>query len=70
MKAHGKIQIFLDGNLPVIVGECPKCNSGDRGLVLVDFVNNPVSPDSSTVYLKCLCCTAVYQTNIKEVAGD
>jgi len=63
--------MFLDGNLPVIVGECPKCKrSGDRSLILIDYINNPVNPLSSTLYIKCIRCTSVFQTNIKEATGD
>ena len=58
------IKIYLDGNLPVVVGECPKCRNGDRGMVLVDYVSNPLVPYSSTIYVKCISCTGVWQTNI------
>lgn len=70
MTTKSGIQIFLDGNLPVIVGECPKCKNGDRGMVLVDYVHNPVNEHRSTVYMKCISCLAVYQTNVGEVAED
>jgi hypothetical protein len=63
-------QVFLDGNLPVVVGECPKCKNGDRGMVLVDYVHNPVNEHRSTVYIKSIACFSVYQTNISEVAED
>lgn len=66
----GQVQIFLDGNIPVVIGECPKCHNGDRSLILVDFVSNPVHPNKSTIYVKCMQCTGVYQTNIESAAGD
>lgn len=64
------IRVYLDGNVPVIVGECPRCKNGDRGMVLIDYVNNPHHPDKSTIYMKCVQCTGVWQTNINNVTED
>lgn len=68
MTSANGLQVYLDGNLPVVVGECPKCQNGDRSLVLVDYVHNPVHEDRSTVYIKCISCMGVFQSNIKEVS--
>ena len=62
-----EVKVYLDGNLPVVVGECPKCQNGDRGMVLVDYVNNPLVPYSSTIYIKCISCCGIWQTNINNV---
>lgn len=62
------IRMYLDGNLPIIVGDCPSCGVGDRSLILIDYVHNPVNEDRSTVYVKCVSCSNVFQTNIKEVS--
>lgn len=64
----GQVKMFLDGNLPVIVGDCPSCGLSDRSLVMVDYVHNPHHENSSTVYVKCVGCFNVFQTNIREVS--
>lgn len=68
--SESQVRMYLDGNLPVIVGECPRCKNGDRGLVLVDYVHNPNHENSSTIYMKCIQCTGVWQTNIDSVTGE
>lgn len=60
--------MYLDGNLPIIVGDCPNCGVGDRSLILIDYVHNPKHEGMSTCYLKCVACTNVIQTNVKEVS--
>jgi len=55
-------------SLPVVLGNCPSCDSGDRSLVLIDFVPNGVQPEFSTVYFKCLCCMTVTQKRVCEVS--
>ena len=61
------MRMYLDDNIPVIVGNCPSCGLGDRTLILVDYVRNPRNEDRSTVYVKCVACTSVFQTNITEM---
>ena len=61
--------MYMDGSLPVVIGDCPRCGVGDRSLILIDYVHNPLHEDRSTVYIKCVACTQVFQTNITEVTN-
>jgi len=57
-------------NVPVVVGNCPKCGSGNRSLVLTNFALNGKNPRASMVYFKCICCMGVVEKNIIEVAAE
>jgi hypothetical protein len=63
-----KVGSELGSNLPVVVGKCPSCGTGDRSMVLIDFVPNGVNPEHSTIYFKCLCCMNITQRKICDVA--
>jgi len=58
----------LGSNVPVVIGNCPSCGSGDRSLILIDFVPNGLQPEHSTLYFKCISCTTITQKKIIEVA--
>lgn len=69
MKNDSKdVVIVVDNNVPVVKGQCQTCNSGDRSLVIVDFVPSRLHNVNSTVYIKCMCCNSVYQTKVKDVS--
>jgi hypothetical protein len=57
-------------NVPVVVGDCPKCGSGKRSLVLTNFAMNGRNPQASMVYFKCLACMSVIEKKIIDVAED
>ena len=59
-----------EGNLPVVIGDCPSCGNGDRSLILIDYVPNLKSDIDSIIYLKCLNCTDIIQRKIKDVAAE
>jgi len=60
----------VGSNVPVVIGHCPNCGSGDRSMVLIDFVPNGHQPEHSTLYIKCLVCTTITQKKIIEVAEE
>jgi transcription elongation factor Elf1 len=62
------VVIAVDNNVPVVFGECTYCKSGNRSLVIVDFVPSKLHNTNSIVYLKCISCDSVYQTNVKDVS--
>lgn len=62
------VVIAVDNNVPVVFGECTNCNSGSRSLIIVDFVPSRLHNINSTVYLRCICCESVYQTNVRDVS--
>ena len=51
-----------------VVGECPSCHTGDRSLIIIDFVHNFFSRTSSTVYMKCIVCETTYETTVSSLA--
>lgn len=55
-------------NLPVVIGDCPKCGSGNRSLILTNFALNGRNPKASMVYLKCIACLSLIEKNIMEVS--
>jgi hypothetical protein len=57
-------------NVPVVVGNCPKCGSGNRSLVLTNFALNGRNPSASMVYFKCIACMSVIEKLITEVSED
>jgi hypothetical protein len=68
MQKSNSIQIVGDGSVPVVIGDCPSCGSGDRSMILIDYVPNMGNPENSMVYLRCMCCSSIHQRKIKEVA--
>jgi hypothetical protein len=54
--------------LPIIEGECPCCRRGKRSLVIVDFVPNRSNNVESTLYIRCIACSELYQSKVKSVA--
>lgn len=59
----------MDG-LPVIVGKCPKCNNGDRSLILTDYIPNPFAPENGAVFLQCIGCSSMFKKRIYEVTEE
>jgi hypothetical protein len=57
-------------NVPVVIGSCPKCGSGNRSLVLTNFAMNGRNPQASMVYFKCIVCLSTIEKNILEVSED
>ena len=60
----------LGSNLPVVVGNCPKCGSGNRSLILTNFALNGRNPRASMVYFKCIACMSTIGKLITEVSED
>lgn len=56
--------------LPVIVGKCPKCNNGDRSLILTDFIPNPFKPENGALFIQCMCCNTMYKRRVFEVTEE
>lgn len=71
-RSNDHIVIATDGKstLPIVVGKCPSCNSGDNSMVLIDFVPNGYRPEHSTIYFKCMCCMSITQKKVCEVSED
>ena len=70
MQKSNDILIANEGGstLPIVIGSCPSCGCGDRSLILIDFVPNPVNVESSTIYLKCIKCFSITQKRVCDVA--
>lgn len=65
-----KVCAEAGSNIPVVIGNCPKCGSGDRSLILTNFALNGRNPQASMVYLKCIACLSVIEKKIIDVAED
>lgn len=63
-----QVIVGMDRNVPVIQGSCPKCNIGNRSLILIDFVPNYTKSEDGIIYMKCIGCFTIYQTKVKFVA--
>jgi hypothetical protein len=63
-----QVIVGMDRNVPVIQGSCPKCNIGNRSLILIDFVPNYTKSEDGIIYMKCMGCFTIYQTKVKFVA--
>ena len=57
-------------NVPVVLGNCPKCGSGNRSLILTNFALNGRNPSASMVYFKCISCMSVIEKLITEVSEE
>jgi len=60
----------VGSTVPVVVGNCPKCGSGNRSLVLTNFALNGRNPSASMVYFKCIVCLSTIEKLITEVSED
>ena len=71
-QSDDRIKVCNEGgsNLPIVVGNCPKCGSGNRSLVLTNFALNGLNPEASTVYFKCIACLSLIEKKIIDVAED
>jgi len=63
-----QVIVGMDRNVPVIQGSCPKCNIGNRSLILIDFVPNYSKSEDGIIYMKCVGCFTVYKTQVKFVS--
>jgi len=70
MEKSNTITVASDGNLPVVIGDCPSCGSGDRSMILIDYVPNLKNSIDSTVYLKCICCNTIHQRKVKDLVME
>jgi len=72
MQKNNEILIGTEGgsNLPVVIGNCPSCNSGPRSLILLDFVPNLRMPEYGNLYLKCMKCFTITQKRVCEVTEE
>ena len=57
-------------NVPVVLGNCPKCGSGNRSLILTNFALNGRNPRASMVYFKCIVRMSTVEKLITEVSED
>ena len=57
-------------NVPVVIGNCPRCGSGNRSLILTNFALNGRNPQASMVYFKCIACLSTIEKKIIEVSED
>ena len=62
------IVVHISRNVPLIKGVCPTCNTGEHSLILMDFIPHP-KPEEGMIYMKCICCTSIYQTKVKFVSN-
>ena len=71
-QSDNKIKICAEegSSLPVVVGNCPICGSGNRSLVLTNFALNGRNPKASMIYFKCIACFNTIEKRIIEVAED
>ena len=60
--------LAVENNVPVVVGKCPKCERGDRSMILLDYVHNKRDTTASMLYIQCMCCSSIYQTKVTHVA--
>ena len=60
----------VGSNIPVVIGNCPNCGSGNRSLVLTNFALNGRNPQASMVYFKCIVCLSTIEKNIIEVSEE
>ena len=65
-----KVCSEIGSTVPVVIGNCPKCGSGDRSLILTNFALNGRNPQASMVYFKCIACLSVIEKKIMDVAED
>jgi hypothetical protein len=65
-----KICAEVGSNVPVVIGDCPHCGSGNRSLILTNFAMNGRNPQASMIYFKCIKCMSVIERNIMQVAEE
>ncbi|CAB5221445.1 hypothetical protein UFOVP245_157 [uncultured Caudovirales phage] len=66
MNKRKGVLVHIENSVPLVFGEC-KCESGNNSLILMDFIPNRLSPEDGAIYLKCICCSTIYQTKVKSV---
>jgi hypothetical protein len=67
---HIRVCAEVGSSVPVVIGNCPKCGSGNRSLVLTNFALNGRNPQASMIYFKCIACLSVIEKLLIEVAED
>ena len=71
-QSDDQIRVCNEGgsNLPVVIGNCPRCGSGNRSLILTNFALNGRNPQASMIYFKCIACLSTIERRIIDVAED
>jgi len=62
------IRVVNDMGVMSVVGECPSCQTGERSLIITDFIQNFFSSTQSTVYMRCIACDTTYETTVSSLA--
>lgn len=65
-------QIFVkDRDLPVIVGNCPECNTGgDRVLIMTSYKHLNKAPKNSKITMCCMICLSTFERSLWELTAD
>lgn len=66
-KSAKKIVVMKEGDIPVVIGECPKCRRGERSLVIVDYIKNTRNKDLNLVKIECVACSKELLRYVNEV---
>jgi hypothetical protein len=67
-----KIRVCTEAGstIPVIVGDCPACNIGDRTLILLGYLPSFMGPAHNELFFKCVCCQEMTVRRVFEVAEE
>lgn len=67
-----KIRVCTEAGsgVPVVVGDCPACEMGDRTLILLGYLPSFMGPAYNELFFKCVCCQEVTVRRICEVAEE
>lgn len=57
--------VIEEKSMPLIIGECNKCQCGDRTLVIVNYMKNNHGNHLDMVKIKCISC---FKENFKFVS--
>lgn len=50
------LAVIEEKNMPMIIGECSKCQTGDRSLVIINYMKNNHGEHLNMVKIKCISC--------------
>lgn len=65
-----KIVIEEEDDIPVLRGPCPRCNSGDKTLIIINFVKNTRNERLNIVKIKCISCLKEYYKYVAELTKN
>lgn len=68
IKKNDNLVVRKQRDVLTIDGVCPTCTRGRHSLILMDFVPNSLKPEEGHIYIKCMSCSSLYQTKVKNVA--